>query len=113
MAENDREVARLNHVLSALEVTISSGEDGRFTAYTLSEPLFCFERNSEAELQELIADTLRSYVESFYHLSAVRVEFSSTPERTVDIPVERLTPVSRVRPFVRPIPEKERQLEPA
>ena len=45
--------------LEALDITLSESDDGSFTVYTTSEPLFCFVRNDP---------TLRVYaVDAFFN----------------------------------------------
>ena len=92
------EITKLQQLLSQLEVEISVGTDGRFTACTESEPLFCFVRNTEPELEAVIVDTLNSYITSFYDVTKVEVTLQSLPLRSPQIPVQELKPISRIKP---------------
>lgn len=91
--------AKLKELLNKLEIVISvDEEDGSFTACTKSEPLFCFVRKTEQELEKVVEDTLRSYLETFYDVEGVRVEAVNVPLEKPQIPVKELKPVSRFKP---------------
>jgi hypothetical protein len=97
---NDRERDRLAQVLDRLHIGISRGGDGRFTVYSTSEPLFCFERDTEEECRRVTVETLRSYIENFYEISEVEIVAETVPEQSPVIPIERLARISRIRPSV-------------
>lgn len=101
------DLSELEHCLSNLRIFVGKSEDnGTFTVYSTSEPLFCYERKTELELEGLVADTLRSYVESFYEVQA---EIKVVKEQAEPaIPVKRLLPASLFKPhfaFFRTIEE--------
>ena len=84
----------LREKLENLSIIISENPDGKFTACTHQEPLFCYVRDSIDDLQELVDDTLRSYVETFYHAKIVEIETVET-RRIPTIqnrPIKSLTP---------------------
>lgn len=77
----------LNSRLSTLEIQILEGEDGKLTAVSNSEPLFCYVRDSEEELRNLVVDTIQRYIRTFYHAEAV-----------VQIEEKRPVPIVNLRP---------------
>ena len=90
---------RLAGVLSRFEITGARTLDGKCLAFSVTEPLFCYERDTEGELLAVVADTLKSYVETFYEIEVenVSVQITSQPlEHDVpDVPTERIEPTSR------------------
>lgn len=52
--------------LAELRIYVSQSDDDRITVYTTSEPLFCFERDTEAEAFRAVRETLKSYRETFF-----------------------------------------------
>jgi len=81
-------------------LSIYGGQTGStFLAYTTEEPLFCIERDSQEELHRAVADTIVSYAKTFYNLEPVGVGLKSEEIPVVaPVPVERINPISRLRP---------------
>jgi hypothetical protein len=94
------QIERVEQVLSDLEIEVSVGRDGRYTVCTHSEPLFCFVRDSEEEIDTVVIDTLTSYLNTFYSdvFESIEVTAGSVPLEVSSIPIEELTPVSGIRP---------------
>jgi hypothetical protein len=85
----------LDKKMDALAINISEDEDGRLTAYSSSEPLFCLVRNTKDDLEEVVRELLASYAKTFYHMDTARfeIQWSDVPE----IPVVYLVPRSKLR----------------
>ena len=68
----------------------------------MTEPLFCYERDTEVELNAVVADTIKSYAETFYEVEVgnVSVEITSQPldHDVPDVPIERIEHTSRLLP---------------
>lgn len=94
------EAEKLKKVLSNFQIEGARTTAGKFLAYSVTEPLFCYERDSVEELVEVIGDTLKSYAATFYHFEDVEVEITSHPlSRAVPaVPVERIEPTLRLLP---------------
>jgi hypothetical protein len=94
------DVARLERTLSALEVNIGQGTDGKYTAHSNSEPLFCVVRSDIDDVRQAIEKILTSYINTFYHLKVNRVgvELIEVPVDRSAIPVETVKPISRLTP---------------
>lgn len=89
--------SRLERVLNALEISVGQDPDGRYTASTLSEPLFCFVRDSEDEIHEVVTETIRSYIATFYEVGDVKIEVQHmalpvAPKTEIVIQKSRLVP---------------------
>jgi hypothetical protein len=108
-----QQIEKLEQTLSNLEIEVSVGTDGRFTVCTHSEPLFCFVRKTEEEIADVVADTLTSYVNTFYGdvIDSVEVRSKSIPLEISAIPVEELKPVSGIRPTFKFKDSQGRQVE--
>jgi hypothetical protein len=92
------DINELNKCLEKLEFSISEDANG-LTVYTESEPLFCFTRSTQDEIDQVVIETLTSYLETFYQLEGVRVSVTEEPiEEVTAIPERRLKPISRLRP---------------
>ena len=89
---------RLRKILEHLEINCGRTPAGTFLAYSVTEPLFCYERNKVEELNEIIADTLKSYAETFYRVENVTVRVKSEARTIPPVPVERLEPTLRLLP---------------
>jgi hypothetical protein len=85
--------------LEELEISLSEG-DGGFTACTLSEPFFCFTRKTQEELDAVVTETIRSYIETFYQVGNVKVTTVEEPLQELSIPQTRLNPIGRLRPVI-------------
>ena len=93
---NDEE--RLRKVLGCLEINGGRTHAGAFLAYSITEPLFCYERDTEEELAEVIADTRKSYMETFYQVENIQVRVTSETRAVPDVPIEHIEPTLRLLP---------------
>ena len=96
---------RLEKVLDRLNINIQGAQtsDGKYLAYSVTEPLFCYERDTEEEIFEVISDTLKSYVETFYQFENVDIHITSqplVPDVPHTLPIERIEPTSRLLPSI-------------
>ena len=89
-------IAKLND----LEIIVAGGEDGKLTVYSTSEPLFCFVRSTEAEVLDVVKDTLHSYIKHFRDENVeVTVEVTIVQSKTPPLVREvRLEPRQRLFP---------------
>lgn len=81
-----------------LDIQLSQGDDGVFTACTLSEPLFCHDADSREELAVLVNRTLTSYAKHFYGIEGLDVRTEDKPLAASPVPLEVSKPVSRLKP---------------
>ena len=93
-----REGERLKRVFDLLEIEGGRTISGSFLAYSVTEPLFCYERRTEDELLEVIVDTLKSYAETFYDVETVTVGVTSEARDILAVPVEHIEPTLRLLP---------------
>lgn len=98
MTHETRDIEALTRVIENLEIEVSQSADGVFTACTTSEPLFCYDADTQEELNELVSDTLVSYAKHFYNLEGLTVNAISTPFEDVGIQIEQSKPVGRITP---------------
>jgi len=93
------DVKDLIKCLESLDIVVSADKDG-FTVFSKSEPLFCFTRSTHDEIKEVVIDTIKSYVETFYHIEDAVVGAVEEPikKEVVAVPRYRLKPVSKLRP---------------
>lgn len=89
---------RLKKVLDRLEITGARTPAGTFLAYSNTEPLFCYERDTKDELTKVIADTIKSYMETFYEVGDVTVRIRSEARDIPAVPIERIEPTFRLLP---------------
>lgn len=85
--------------LAELRIYVSQSGDDRITVYTTSEPLFCFERDSEAEAFRAVRETLQSYCETFFDVRNVRVDINPAPRRE-HLPRISLKPLKEYLPIL-------------
>ena len=83
---------RLNKVLDRLDINGGHTAAGTFLAYSITEPLFCYERDTKKEVIAVIADTMKSYVETFYEVENVTVRITSEARDIPAVPIERIEP---------------------
>ena len=89
---------RLKKVFDRLEINGARTPAGTFLAFSVTEPLFCHERETVEELAAIVSNTLKSYAETFYQVddAQVRVEFE---DRDIPaVPVERIESTLRLLP---------------
>jgi len=98
-AKHHRALRNSNEILPGFAVVIARTDSDRYVAYSMSEPWFCLERNTEREVGEAVGETVRSYLATFRQIENVEVELETQPWAS-DIPVERLNPISRIRPVL-------------
>ncbi len=92
------DINELIRCIENLEIYISEDANG-LTVYTKTEPLFCFTRSTQKEIDQVVVGTIKSYLETFYQQEDVKVEAIEEPiENAIVIPERRLKPVSRLRP---------------
>ena len=96
--ENPNFAAFLERV-QGLDIELSQSDDGVFTACTSSEPLFCHDADSKAELATLVHGTLASYAKHFYGIDGLEVRTEDEPLEANPLPVEVSKPLSRLRPI--------------
>jgi len=101
---------RVETVLSGLDIETFES-DGRFTVLSRSEPQFCFVRGSLAEIDAIVIDTLTSYLRTFWDIEVLDLPLAATSIPLPAIPVERLKPVSKIRPSFRVKDSQGRQRE--
>lgn len=83
--------------LEKLKVTVSQTVDGRFTVRSHSEPLFCVVRDTEEEIKDVVADTIKSYLATFYHIDLEEIKIIEEPA-TRRLPVETAKPLHNLLP---------------
>ena len=86
-----RDGDRLRKALDRLKINGGRTPAGAFLAFSITEPLFCYERDTQEELVEVIADTLKSYAETFYEVENVTVQITSETRAVPDVPVIELS----------------------
>ena len=95
---------RLERALERFELKGAQSSDGRFLAYSETEPLFCYERNTEEEILQVISETLQSYIELFYGVDDCTVRITTEPiaasafRNRATVPIENVAPTSRLLP---------------
>ncbi len=94
------EIAALTRHLSDLEIIVSNSGDG-YTVFTTTEPLFCFERKNLSEINSIVEDTIRSYIETFFKVGKFTLTVESEEFSIISIPEQRLTPISKIKPSVK------------
>ena len=93
-----RDGDRFRKALDRLEINGGRTPAGAFLAFSITEPLFCYERDTQEELVEVIADTLKSYAETFYEVENVTVQITSETRAVPNVPVDRIEPTLRLLP---------------
>ena len=91
---------RLKKVLDSLDINGGQTLAGTFLAYSNTEPLFCYERDTEEELVEIIANTVKSYVETFYEAKNVTVLIKSEARDIPAVPIEHIETTLRLLPSI-------------
>ena len=90
---------RLKRALDRFNLIGGRTPAGTFLAYSETEPLFCYERDTVEELAGLVVDTLRSYARVFYQVD-LQVQVEPESPTVPVIPVERIDePNLRLVPF--------------
>lgn len=90
----------LKQKLENFRIFVSEGEDGQFTAYSVSEPFFCFVRPSLLDAEKIVRDTLESYVSNFYGVTDVRVSVTNAPVAAVSAKKIPRVPLKTVHEFL-------------
>lgn len=98
MAQETGNIDAFVRQISELNIEISQGADGLYTACNCSEPLFCYDAATIQELEVLVQDTVRSYGKHFFNLDLPPFSTEQEPLPEGPVPIERGTPVSRIKP---------------
>ena len=93
---------RLVKVLDRLDINGGHTPAGTFLAYSITEPLFCYERDTKEEVIAVIVDTMKSYLETFYEVEDVTVRIKSEARDIPAVPIERIEPTLRLLPSFNP-----------
>lgn len=95
------DLAFLEGQLRKLDICVAEADNDGFIAFTTAEPLFCLERGSLEDLSVAVSGVLKSYISTFYHvdISKVSVESVDIPQASNRVPIERVNPISRLRPI--------------
>jgi predicted RNase H-like HicB family nuclease len=108
MTDQTRNVDDLFKCLENLDIVLCE-DDGEFTVFTRSEPFFCFTRKTREEINRVVVDTIKSYVETFYRVEDTELKTVEEPLKK-ETPIRRhvLKPISKLRPTF-DIPASERR----
>ena len=102
--DDEKRLAKvLDKILDRLDINGGQTPAGTFLAYSITEPLFCYERDTKEEVIAVIADTMKSYVETFYEVENVTVRITSEARDIPAVPIERIEPTLRLLPSFNPI----------
>lgn len=85
--------------ISGLNIELSQTPEGVFTVRNTSEPFFCYEAETVEQLNAWVVDTVRSYAKHFFNLD-LNLSTESEPIEAGPLPIERSTPVSRIKPVL-------------
>ena len=99
MAQDTGTVEAFVRQISELKIEISQSAAGVFTVCSTSEPLFCYDGETIEELEVLVQDTVHSYGKHFFNIDLPPFLTESEPIDAGLLPIERATPVSRIRPI--------------
>jgi hypothetical protein len=94
------DLAALKKKLGELDILACSRPEGGFTAYTVSEPLFCIDRDTIDDLKSAVTEALANYASTFYHIDKKGVSTVSEDPIVArpSVAEEKVRPVSRLRP---------------
>lgn len=85
--------------ISELHIELSQSADGVLTVCNTSEPYFCYDATSREEIDAWVVDTVRSYGKHFFNIdSKFGLSTECEPIEASPLPIERSTPVSRIKP---------------
>lgn len=85
--------------IGELNIELSQSPEGVFTVCTKSEPYFCYDATSKEEIDAWVVDTVRSYGKHFFNIDPkFGLSTESEPIEASPLPIERTTPVSRIKP---------------
>lgn len=84
--------------ISELNIEVSQNSEGLLTVCSTSEPLFCYDAGSKEEIEALVQDTVRSYGKHFFNIDLPPFSTECEPIGVSPLPIERSTPVSRIKP---------------
>lgn len=96
MTEHTARLDAFIEKISKLDIQVSVNGEGVFTACSASEPHFCFDGYSQAEVADRAADALESYARLFFGLEGLTLRplREDIPEPVVKI--EAVRPVSKL-----------------
>lgn len=95
IAKLDRE--QLLKLVGESRITVARTDQHVFTVYSESEPRFCYDANSIAEVQDLVVGTYRSFAKHFHDVEDFEIDFriaGAEPE----VPVERVLSKQSLEP---------------
>ncbi|MEA3042331.1 MAG: hypothetical protein QOH47_169 [Sphingomonadales bacterium] len=98
MAQDTGTVEAFVRQISELNIEISKSAAGLYTVCSTAEPLFCYDGETIEELEVLVQDTVRSYGKHFFNIELPPFSTESEPLDAGPLPIERATPVSRIKP---------------
>ncbi len=82
--------------IANLDVEVSSSGEGIFTACSLSEPCFCFDGHSQAEVADRVVDTLESYARLYFGLNDLKLRSHREDLKEPTVKLETVTPLSKL-----------------
>jgi hypothetical protein len=98
MAQEIGDIETFARQISELKIELSQTPEGVFTVRNTSEPFFCYEAETREQLHAWVIDTVRSYARHFFNLDLPPVSTESEDIEEGPLPIERSTPVSRIKP---------------
>jgi hypothetical protein len=102
---------KLEKTLRWLDIVVSIDPDGRYTAFTEQEPLFCFVNDTEEGVNAAVKRALQSYIDTFYNVGNVVIETIRLPLNARYPKAELSRPVSRIGSRISGNnPDREREL---
>ena len=81
-----------------LDIELSVNKEGVYTVCTSSEPLFCYDADSQEEAASLVAKTLVSYGRLFFGLNDLQIPTVESAADASSVTVERGTPIGQLKP---------------
>lgn len=98
MTNENRDTDAFARLIEGLDIQLSRSADGVYTVCSTQEPLFCFDGDSREELSRLVVRTLASYAKHFLQIDVTGGATEAEPIAASPLPVERSTPVARLKP---------------
>jgi hypothetical protein len=96
MTDHGDKTAAFTEKLANLDIEVSVGTEGVYTACSSNEPRFCFDGYSQAEVAERVIEALNSYARLYFGLEDLdlRPNRQDIPEPAVRFEAPR--PVSKL-----------------
>lgn len=93
------DVTKFEEKIRGIEITVGVAADGSYIAFSNSEPSFCIERGTEAEVFKAVSSILTSYAKCFYSApSSFNVGIQIQELRVPQIPIRDYRPSRGVTP---------------